>query len=224
MNMKVMIVTPILFWLFVSRSFAQVNALNIPAIHQLVSYSKSENSLQNDARSKQAVVNANEAGNKTLLTKLKNTYRTLQQRYNTLGTAISAANIGIQATPMVNRIISNQEQLYQLANQNPAIIPLAYQTEIEFVDKAHSLVNYLIGLSASIGDVNQMKLSDRKMLFDFILSELSNIQVLSGNLVNSAAYANRSTLLRSLNPVQGYIDQDKAIVGDIINNAKYLKQ
>jgi len=222
--MKVFIVTPILFWVFVMRSFAQVNALNIPAIHQLVSYSKSENNLQNDARSKQAVVSTNEAGNKTLLTKLKNTYRTLQQRYNTLGTAISAANIDIQATPMVNRIISNQEQLYRLANSNPAIIPLAYQTEIEFVDKAHSLVNYLIGLSASIGDVNQMKLSDRKMLFDFILTELSNIQNLSGNLVNSVAYANRSALLRSLNPVQDYIDQDKAIVGDIITNAKYLKQ
>jgi hypothetical protein len=222
--MKALILTPVLFWLFVLHAVAQVKALNIPAIHQLVSYSKSENSLQNDARSKQAVVNTNEAGNKTLLTKLKNTYRTLQQRYNTLGTAISAANIGIQATPMVNRIISNQQQLYQLANSNPAIVPLAYQTEIEFVDKAHSLVNYLIGLSASIGDVNQMKLSDRKILFDFILSELSNIQDLSGNLVNTVAYANRSALLRSLNPVQDYIDQDKAIVGDIISNAKYLKQ
>jgi hypothetical protein len=222
--MKALILTIVLFSLFILHAVAQVKALNIPAIHQLVSYSKSENSLQNDARSKQAVVNINEAGNKTLLTKLKNTYRTLQQRYNTLGTAISTANIGIQATPMVNRIISNQEQLYQLANSNPAIVPLAYQTEIEFVDKAHSLVNYLIGLSASIGDVNQMKLSDRKMLFDFILSELSTIQDLSGNLVNTVAYANRSALLRSLNPMQDYIDQDKAIVGDIISNAKYLKQ
>lgn len=222
--MKALILTIVLFSLFILHAVAQVKALNIPAIHQLVSYSKSENSLQNDARSKQAVVNINEAGNKTLLTKLKNTYRTLQQRYNTLGTAISTANIGIQATPMVNRIISNQEQLYQLANSNPAIVPLAYQTELEFVDKAHSLVNYLIGLSASIGDVNQMKLSDRKMLFDFILSELSTIQDLSGNLVNTVAYANRSALLRSLNPMQDYIDQDKAIVGDIISNDKYLKQ
>lgn len=221
--MRVIIITPILLLFIASRSFGQSSALNIPGIHQLVAYSKSENSLQKDARDKQAVVNANEAGNKTLLSKLKNTYRTLQQRYNTLGTAISAANIGIQATPMVNRIISNQDQLYQLASKNPAIIPLAYQTEIDFVGKAQSLVNYLIGLSASIGDVNQMKLSDRKILFDFILSELSNIEDLSGTLVNSVAYSSRASLIRSLNPVQDYVDQDKAIVGDILNNAKYLK-
>jgi hypothetical protein len=205
------------------RTFAQVNALNIPGIHQLVAYSKSENSLQNDARTKQAQVSANEAANKTLLAKLKDTYRTIQQRYNTLGTAINAANIGIQATPMVNRIISNQEELYNLARDNPAVISLAYQTEIEFVQKARNLVYYLIGLSASIGDINQMKLSDRKMLFDYILSELSNIEDLSGNLVNLVQYANLSSLVRSLNPVQNYIDQDKAIVGQIIGNAKYLK-
>jgi len=112
----------------------------------------------------------------------------------------------------------------QQVQKNPAVAVLGYQTEIEFVDKAHSLLNYLIGLSASIGDVNQMKLSDRKMLFDFILSELNDIQDLSGNLVNSVAYANRSSLIRSLNPVQDYVDQDKAIAGEILNNAKYLKQ
>jgi hypothetical protein len=222
--MKLIIIVPVLLFLFALNSFGQRSALNIPGIHQLVAYSKSENNLQNDARDRQAVVNVNETANNTLLAKLKNTYRTLQQRYNTLGTALSAANIGIQATPMVNRIISNQEQLYQLANKNPSIIPLAYQTELEFVEKAHGLVYYLIGLSASIGDVNQMKLSDRKVLFDFILSELSSIEDLSGNLVNSFAYSSRASLIRSLNPFQDYIDQDKAIVGEILNNAKYLRQ
>lgn len=222
--MKVIIITPLLFLLALLKGYSQVNALNIPGIHQLVAYSKSENGLQNDARTKQVQVTANEAGNKTLLAKLKDTYRTIQQRYTTLGTAINAANIGIQATPMVNRIISNQEQLYNLARDNPAIIALAYQTEAEFVDKARSLVYYLIGLSASIGDINQMKVSDRKMLFDFIVSELSNIEDLSGNLVSSLHYANLSSVVRSLNPVQNYIDQDKAIAGQIITNAKYLKQ
>lgn len=221
--MKAFIILPFFFLLSLLKSFGQGSALNIPGLHQLVSYSKSENSLQKDARTKQAQVNIKEDGNKTLLAKLKDVYRTLQQRYNTLGTAINAANIGLNAVPMVNRIVSNQQELYELARSNPAITVLAYNTEIEFVDKARSLVNYLIGLSASIGDINQMKVSDRKVLFDFILTELSSIQDLSRNLVNSVRYVNRASLIRSMNPMQDYINQDKALADEIIRNAKYLK-
>ncbi|WP_345949004.1 hypothetical protein ABDD95_19340 [Mucilaginibacter sp. PAMB04274] len=221
--MKTMILSPLILLLWLTGAHAQKSALNIPGIWQLVDYSKSENKLQTEARNNQTVVTANEANNKTMLAKLKDTYRTLQRRYNTLGTAIDAANIGLQATPMVNRIIGNQTQLYQLARDNPAIIALAYQTEIEFVGKAHSLVNYLVGLSASIGDVNQMKMSDRRILFDFILSELSVIDDLSRNLASSMQYVNLNGLIRTLNPFQDYVDTDRSLIEDIITNAKYLK-
>lgn len=198
--------------------------MDIPNLLQLVDYSKSEHSLQTDARNNQATVTANETANKTLLEKLKNVYRTLQNRYSLLGTAINAANIGLQAEPMVNSIISSQSQLYGLAQQNPAIIPLALQTEIDFAQKSELLVDYMAGLILSIGDVNQMKSSDRKLLFDYVISELSNIQDLSNNLVRSVHYANLSSLLKSLNPFQNFVSQDTHLVNDIITNAKYLNE
>lgn len=167
---------------------------------------------------------ANEQANLTLLAKLKNTYRTLQERYNTLGTAINIADIGIYATPMVKQIISYQSQIISLTEKYPVLIPLGLQTEIEFAEKAKSLAGYIAGLSLSIGDVNQMKASDRKMLFDYVISELSTIQELSGNLVQTLQISSLSTLLRSLNPLQDYIDKDKTVAEDIITNAKYLKQ
>src|ERR1700742_1131172 len=86
--------------------FAQ-DVLDIPNLLQLVDYSKSEHQLQTNARNNQATVTANEAANRTLLEKLKNVYRTLQNRYPLLGTAISAANIGLQAEPMVNSIVNS---------------------------------------------------------------------------------------------------------------------
>ena len=86
------------------------------------------------------------------------------------------------------------------------------------------MIGYVTGLTLSFGDVNQMKASDRKLLFDYVLMQLSEIQELSGNLVNTIAYSNLSTLLRSINPFQSYIDQDKTVAEDIIQNAKYLKQ
>src|ERR1700761_7838977 len=150
-------------------AYGQTKALDIPGLLQLVSYSKSENSLQNTARNNQATVTANETANKTLLVKMKEMQRTLQNRYSLLGTAIDAANVGLQAEPMVNSIINSQSQLLALAEKNPAIVPLALQTEVDFAEHSELLIDYVAGLILSIGDVNQMKSSDRKLLFDYVI-------------------------------------------------------
>jgi hypothetical protein len=205
------------------KSVAQKKALNIAGIHQLVADSKSEYGLQGEARNRQTVTTANEQANKSMLARLKRKYRELQERYHALGTVINAAQIGIMATPMVNHIIANQMEIYRIAQDEPLFIGMAYQTELEFVSRSRSLVNYLIGLCASIGAVNQMKASDRKILFDHVLMELGNIQELSAKLAAAMQASHTSGLLRSLNPFQNYIDQDKEIVADIIRNAGYLK-
>jgi hypothetical protein len=202
---------------------AQQKTLDIAGIHQLVDQSIAENKLQVKARNQQAVATANEQANLTMLDKLKGTYRTLQQRYNTLGTAINLADIGIYATPMVKSIISNQAEIIALAENNPTLIAIGYQSEIQFANQAKSLAGYVAGLTISVGDVNQMKASDRKMLFDFVLSELNRIQELSANMVSLMRYATLSDLLKAANPFQNFIDADKSIAGQIIQNAKYLK-
>ena len=204
-------------------AFAQQSTLDIVGIHQLVDESTSENKLQVNARNQQAVATANEQANLTLLEKLKGTYRTLQQRYNTLGTAITVADVGIYAEPMVNQIITYQAEIVQLAEKNPALIAIGYQSEIQFAEKAESLLGYVAGLILSYGDINQMKASDRKILFDYVISQLSNLQQLSGNMVNMMQYSSLSALLRAANPFQNFINADKSIGNSIIQNAKYLK-
>lgn len=205
-------------------SFAQGKVLDIPELLQLVDYSKSEHTQQVNARDKQATVTTTEKSNQTLLDKIKNMYRTLQNRYSVLGTAISAADVGLQAEPMVNSIISSQGQLVQLAEKNPAITALAYQTEIDFADHSQMLIRYLAGLLLSIGDVNQMKSSDRKLLFDYVLTELSNIQDMSNQLVRSVQFGSLAALLHHIDPFDAFVSQDQNMVKDILANAKYLKQ
>jgi hypothetical protein len=207
-----------------SPCLAQQNTLDIAGMHQLISQSKSEYTKQVDARNKQATVTANEQANLTLLSKMKNLYRTLQNRYSTLGTAINVADIGISATPVILRIMEYQAQIIKLVEKNPALAGLAYQTEIEFAQKAYATLGYLTGLTLSITDVYQMKASDRKLLFDYVLMQLSEIQELSGNLLNVLTYSSLNAMLRSINPFQDYIDQDKALAESILQNAKLLKQ
>jgi hypothetical protein len=203
---------------------AQHSTIDIPAMHQLIPQSVDENKLQVKAKNQQAINTANEQANLTQLDKLKKVYRDLQNRYNTLGTAINIADIGFYATPMVSRIISNQRQIIALTSDDPALLPLGLQTEIEFAQRAKDLAGYVAGLSLSYGDVNQMRASDRKLLFDYVLEQLSEIQQLSYNLVVTLQNSNLNLLLRSVNPFQDYIDKDGSIVQEILSNAKYLKQ
>jgi hypothetical protein len=221
--MKTVVLLITMFLTVTTYTFAQQKILDIPALHQLVDESESENKLQVKAKNQQLVSTANEQANLTLLTKTKNMYRTLQQRYNTLGTAINIADIGIYATPMVSRIVNNQAQIILLVQKNPALIAIGYQSALQFTTQARSLVAYITGLTLSLGDINQMRASDRKMLFDYVISELSNIQDVSGNMLNMMQYSSLASLLRAANPFQNFIDADKSIGSEIIQNAKYLK-
>ena len=220
-SISLLLLLPCAFYL--SPCFAQKSTLDIVGIHQLVDESTSENKLQVNARNQQAAATANEQANLTLLEKLKNTYRTLQQRYNTLGTAITVADVGIYAEPMVKQIVSYQAQIVALAEKNPALIAIGYQSEIQFAENAKDLMGYVAGLILSYGDVNQMKASDRKMLFDYVITQLSVLQELSGNMVNMMQYSSLASLLKAANPFQNFINADISISKNIIQNAKYLK-
>jgi len=211
------------FAFYLSPCFAQKSTLDIVGIHQLVDESTSENKLQVNARNQQAAATANEQANLTLLEKLKNTYRMLQQRYNTLGTAITVADVGLYAEPMVKQIVSYQAQIVALAEKNPALIAIGYQSEIQFAEDAKDLMGYVAGLILSYSDVNQMKASDRKMLFDYVITQLSVLQELSGNMVNMMQYSSLASLLKAANPFQNFINADISISKNIIQNAKYLK-
>jgi len=208
---------------FKLSAYGQQQTIDIVGMHQLIDESKDEHTAQVKARNQQSVNTANEQANLTLLDKMKNLYRTLQQRYNTLGTAITIADIGLEGEPMVKQIVSYQSQIVQLAEKNPAIIALGYQTEIEFAEKAESLLGYVTGLTLSLGDVNQMKASDRKLLFDYVIAQLSRIQEIAGNMLILLQYNNLAAVLKALNPFQNFIDQDKSMINNILQNAKYLK-
>ncbi|MFD2964377.1 MULTISPECIES: hypothetical protein [Olivibacter] len=194
--------------------------LNVGLIHQLVAESKSEHSRQDEAKNKQAVTSANEEVNRAEMSKLKTKYRELQRRFHTVGLAIDAAQIGLEASPVVLEIIRQQNIIYQLASDNPVLIALAFQTEKDLADRARMLANYIAGLALSIGDINQMKASDRKILFSHALTELRLIEGASRGL---AATMIQASYKRGLNPFADFIDQDKRLVDDIIRNASIIK-
>ncbi|MBB5440643.1 hypothetical protein HDC92_004346 [Pedobacter sp. AK017] len=219
MNFKGGIFLILLCFCGLSESSAQ---LNVQLLHQLVEESKSEHSRQQDAKNRQAVVSANEEYNKTQLSKLKTRYRELQNRFKAIALAIDAAQIGLQAAPVVEEIIQQQSNIFTLAWHQPLLLPLAYDSEADMVMRARKLCNYLYGLFLSIGDLNQMKASDRRMLFSYVLTELRRIAGAARGLASTMYYASRRSSLENLSPFRDFINQDQRMVDDIIRNTNSL--
>jgi hypothetical protein len=200
-------------------SIAQVN---VALLHQLVEESKSEYNLQKEAKASQGKNAINEEVNNSLVNSVKKKYRTVQERFAKLSIVIDAIGIGSSAQPLVNSIIDNQQQILFYCRQDPTLLLFAIETEKIFVERSYSLLKYLIGLSASIGVVNQMKVSERRILFQHIIDELREINGISYTASKSLQHHLERKL--GVNPYLNYVTTEMALVEEIIQNAKTLTQ
>jgi hypothetical protein len=212
------------FWLSLFIFFANlgevVAQVNVALLHQLVEESKSEYNLQKEAKANQGRNAVNEEVNKNLVNSVKEKYRIVQERFAKLSIVIDAFGIGVTAEPLVNSIIDNQQQILFYCSQNPELLLFAVESEKIFVERSYSLLNYLVGLSASIGVVNQMKVSERRILFQHIIDELREINGLSYTV--SKSLQNHIQRKRGVNPYLAYVATEMALVEEIIQNAKIL--
>jgi hypothetical protein len=205
--------------IFVKIAHAQTN---VELLDQLITESQSEHDRQTKARTNQATVTANEAVNKSQMSTLKTTYRNIQSRFHTLGLVIDAGEIALEAAPLVNEIINQQRLIIAQCQRNPALILLAINSETDLAKQATLLTEYCAGLILSIGDINQMKASDRKVLFSYVITELRRIDGASRGLLTAIINFNNQLHAKSGNPFSGFINQDKNLVDDIMRNAKVL--
>ncbi len=202
------------------NGYTQVRQLNIPALHQLIAQSEKEYDRQKDARQAQALVYAKEKINLSLIGKTKDLYRKIQDRYHLIGLLVDIAEMGLHAEPMLEQVIAHQKEIVRLAGQDPALIAMGYQAQLRFADQANGLVRYLAGLCLSAGDLNQLRASDRKVLFDHALQELGRAVQLSGRLLASMQYATTARQLGREERSGGFVSTDIAIAKGILQNAQ----
>src|SRR5690606_34938118 len=101
-------------------------------------------------------------------------------------------------------------------------IILATNSQGELINRAQQLAKYILGLMLSIGEINQMKQSDRRILYGHIITELRNILSISRSLANSMYYASVIKKLKSQGAFSDFINEDKRIVESILSKIKIL--
>jgi hypothetical protein len=218
--MKTWVIALIVQVAIITNCIAQVNVV---LLHQLVGQSESEHARQQDARDKQLLLNSGEQINSKSMERLQSTYGAVTARLKVLNLVISAGQIGLQASPIIDEIVEQQRLIFRQAAKDPLLLTLAYGAEADLADQAYQLSNYLYGLLLSMGDVNQMKASDRRILFAHVLSELRRMAGASQGLAMSMQHAVRLKLNTAINPFSGYVNKDKQLIEIIMRNASNIK-
>lgn len=205
--------------IFTPPVFAQVN---IALLHQLVEDSKNEHKKQSEAKTNQAKNAINEEVNRNLMRQVKEKYRAVQERFAKLQLLVEAVGLAVTADPLLRSIIDHQEQIVFYCQSDPLVIPLALETEKLFVKQSYSLLNYLIGLMASIGDLNQMKISERRLLLQHVLHELRSI-----NRLSQATSQSLESYISQKSGVSNYpqfLLEASGTVDEILENTQLIKK
>lgn len=216
--MKVLFVAILLLgWSLHSRA----DYISYYLIHTGVDHTLKEHERQTRVRNHQALVTTLEETNKTETNRLRSTYDKMISRLNQLGLVIDAAFLTQEAYPTLNTIIRTQKMILEKVADYPYLIPFAIENEIHVVQKAHSLVNYMVGLAVSLGDLNGMKSGDRKLLLGHALNELRTVAGLSYRMLSTLRGRILSDNLRKAR-FSRWVNREKDLIVDIINNAKKL--
>lgn len=195
--------------------------LSILLIHREVEKTVEEDGRQTKIRDEQLQVTAMEKANRAEANKLKTTYSKIVSRLSKLGLAIDAAFLAQEAYPVFNNIIRTQKNIVDRVQEYPQYIPLALELELAVAQKSYSLIQYMTGLTMSIGDLYGMKAGDRKLLLEHVLNELRSINSFSRNVmysINKRIWTDRIARVK----LKLWVNREKELIGDIIENAKRI--
>lgn len=193
--------------------------VSFPMMNQEIRHSMQENDRQHDMKNRQHINLASENINKKQWSKFKETTKKIQDRLRIVDFALQAIPTGIVISQEAKEIKENQERIIQEIRTAPYALIVALPKQVEFIDELQMVVRLITGIVASYGAINQMEKAERKILIDYALSEVERLNAQSFyTLVMIRNVKEKFERNKSL--LQHYINADKQIVKDIINNVK----
>jgi hypothetical protein len=121
-------------------------------------------------------------------------------------------------------IVTDVNKAATLAQSDPVLFLFAQQGATEFKTRATALSAEVSTFILQGGQSNLMDSGERAKLLNRIVSELSIIRGVAYGMYRTMYYAKMRGILKSLNPYSGFINIDRQIGDNIIQNSKTLKQ
>jgi len=121
-------------------------------------------------------------------------------------------------------IVTDVNQAAQLAQSDPVLLLFAQQGASEFKTRATALAAEVSAFILQGGQNNLMDSGERAKLLNRIVTELSIIRGVAYGMYRTMYYAKMRGILNSLNPYSGFINIDRQIGDNILQNKKTLQR
>lgn len=193
--------------------------VSFPMMNQEIRHSMNEHERQVEMKNKQHINLGAEVVNKKQWSKFKDTTKKIQDRLRIVDFALQAIPTGIVISQEAREIKENQEKIFNEIRTAPYALVVALPKQIQFIDELQMVVRFLTGIVASYGAINQMEKAERKILLDYGLAEVQRLNSESFYILQTIRNAKEKFEIRK-GLLQYYVNADRQIVEDIINNVK----
>ncbi|MDV2442579.1 hypothetical protein CMV00_02040 [Elizabethkingia anophelis] len=193
--------------------------VSFPMMNQEIRHALEENDRQKEMLKKQSLSTALEVENRSQWTKFKETSTKIQDRLRFISLAMQAIPTGIAITRDADRIKKTQEGIIDEINTAPYSLVVALPMQIQFVDDLQMVIRLLTGIVVSYGAINQMEKAERKILLDYALGEVENLNRSSTYMLMKVREIKEKVQWQNI-LFKYYVSRDKQIVKDIMTGIK----
>lgn len=207
--------------LFSFPSLAQTKQFDIPNVEAKVEQSKKLKTKHDDLRDNQIVSTATQTVAEGEGKKFKDKVRDIHSRLIKIGGILRDAQKLAQALKIIDDILEYQGDIVGIVKDDPKLVVFAVNSQRLIVKRATNLSKFIGLIPLQYNDWNVISDTDRKDMIEHIITELRVIRGNAYGLKNQLKYASQYNYWSQLNPWQGYVNQDKRLVDEILNNTKF---
>ena len=193
--------------------------VSFPMMNIEINSTMKEHDRQKEMRKNQLANATVETVNRTQWNGFKDKVTKIQDRFRIVSFAIQAIPTGIAMNREITKIIQNQTAIVNEIETAPLSIIAVLPSQVQFVDDLQMVTRLIIGIVASYGAMNQMEKSERKILLDHALSEVKTLSRNSTHMLLKIRDI-KAKVLRNKRAFQYYVNRDKQVVENIMNQIK----
>ena len=197
----------------------QKENVSFPMMDIQINAAMKEHDRQKEMRQKQMLNTTVETTNQTQWKDFKDKVTKVQDRLRIVSFAIQAIPTGIAMSREITKITNNQTAIINEINTAPYSIIAVLPSQVQFVDDLQMVIRLITGIILSYGAINQMEKSERKVLLDYALDEVKTLSRNSTHMLLKIRDI-KAKVLRNKRAFQYYVNRDRQVVADIMNNIK----
>lgn len=193
--------------------------VSFPMMNLEIRHSMEENGRQNEMKNRQTLNLATENQNRKQWNKLRETTVKIQDRLRFVDFAMQALPTGYAISQEAAKIKKNEELIIEELKTAPYALVAALPGQIRFADDLQMVVRFLTGIVVSYGAINQMEKAERKILLDYALDEVKNLESESYYTLFLIRELRRKIEYKKA-LLQYYVNRDRQVVQDIMGGIK----